>query len=110
MYTKSIDDDYSSTKSGYNPYTGGGSAGGGVDTLSAESATIAAGPMGAAGTGGSGGTTTGPTGVASWGTSFEKLLEDAAGLHTFSVSTLMLLCLSKCSLSLKLCLALSSRL
>uniref|UniRef100_A0A182U627 Regulator of G-protein signaling n=2 Tax=Anopheles melas TaxID=34690 RepID=A0A182U627_9DIPT len=84
VYTKSIDDDYSSTKSGYNPYTGGGSAGGGVDTLSTESATIAAGPMGAAGTGGSGGTTTGPTGVASWGTSFEKLLEDAAGLHTFS--------------------------
>ncbi|EGK96898.1 AGAP002411-PC [Anopheles gambiae str. PEST] len=84
VYTKSIDDDHSSTKSGYNPYTGGGSAGGGVDTLSAESATIAAGPMGTAGTGGSGGTTTGPTGVASWGTSFEKLLEDAAGLHTFS--------------------------
>ncbi|XP_061501063.1 regulator of G-protein signaling loco isoform X2 [Anopheles gambiae] len=84
VYTKSIDDDYSSTKSGYNPYTGGGSAGGGVDTLSTESATIAAGPMGTAGTGGSGGTTTGPTGVASWGTSFEKLLEDAAGLHTFS--------------------------
>lgn len=26
----------------------------------------------------------GPAGVASWGTSFEKLLEDPAGLHTFS--------------------------
>ncbi|XP_050067871.1 uncharacterized protein LOC126556586 [Anopheles maculipalpis] len=81
VYTKSIDDDYSSTKSGYNPYTGG------VDTLSAESATAAIGgsALGTAGNGGSSTTTTtGPTGVASWGTSFEKLLEDAGGLHTFS--------------------------
>ncbi|XP_058840663.1 regulator of G-protein signaling loco-like, partial [Topomyia yanbarensis] len=30
------------------------------------------------------GCSSGPAGVASWGTSFEKLLEDAAGLHTFS--------------------------
>uniref|UniRef100_A0A182VX77 RGS domain-containing protein n=1 Tax=Anopheles minimus TaxID=112268 RepID=A0A182VX77_9DIPT len=78
VYTKSIDDDYSSTKSGYNPYTGG------VDTLSTESTAITTGG-GTLGTTGSGSTATaGPTGVASWGTSFEKLLEDAGGLHTFS--------------------------
>uniref|UniRef100_A0A4Y0BMD4 Regulator of G-protein signaling n=1 Tax=Anopheles funestus TaxID=62324 RepID=A0A4Y0BMD4_ANOFN len=79
VYTKSIDDDYSSTKSGYNPYTGGS---GGVDTLSTDCATTATGTLGAAGSGST--VTTGPTGVASWGTSFEKLLEDAGGLHTFS--------------------------
>uniref|UniRef100_A0A182K8D4 RGS domain-containing protein n=1 Tax=Anopheles christyi TaxID=43041 RepID=A0A182K8D4_9DIPT len=83
VYTKSIDDDYSSTKSGYNPYTGG------VDTLSTESTMVTAGILGTAANGGSGSgavgsTPTGPTGVASWGTSFEKLLEDAGGLHTFS--------------------------
>uniref|UniRef100_A0A182MGU4 Regulator of G-protein signaling n=1 Tax=Anopheles culicifacies TaxID=139723 RepID=A0A182MGU4_9DIPT len=78
VYTKSIDDDYSSTKSGYNPYTGG------VDTLSTESTTVTTGG-GTLGTAGSGSTANaGPTGVASWGTSFEKLLEDAGGLHTFS--------------------------
>ncbi|XP_052903171.1 regulator of G-protein signaling loco-like [Anopheles moucheti] len=76
VYTKSIDDDYSSTKSGYNPYTGG------VDTLSTESTAVTTGrgTLGAAGST----ATAGPTGVASWGTSFEKLLEDAGGLHTFS--------------------------
>ncbi|XP_035900546.1 regulator of G-protein signaling loco isoform X2 [Anopheles stephensi] len=82
VYTKSIDDDYSSTKSGYNPYIGG------VDTLSTESAAgvVATGgsTLGTAGSGGSTAPSTGPTGVASWGTSFEKLLEDAGGLHTFS--------------------------
>ncbi|XP_058454975.1 regulator of G-protein signaling loco isoform X1 [Malaya genurostris] len=62
VYTKSIDDDYSSTKSGYNPYT---DATGTVTSVQASESS-------------------GPTGVASWGTSFEKLLEDAAGLHTFS--------------------------
>ncbi|XP_055539266.1 regulator of G-protein signaling loco isoform X2 [Wyeomyia smithii] len=69
VYTKSIDDDYSSTKSGYNPYADAAS------TATTDSAQTSVG-----GTGGS----TGPTGVASWGTTFEKLLEDAAGLHTFS--------------------------
>uniref|UniRef100_A0A182P714 Regulator of G-protein signaling n=1 Tax=Anopheles epiroticus TaxID=199890 RepID=A0A182P714_9DIPT len=82
VYTKSIDDDYSSTKSGYNPYTGDGS-GGGVDTVTTECAIVTTGTAARNGTG-SGSTTTGPTGVASWGTSFEKLLEDAGGLHTFS--------------------------
>ncbi|XP_062715505.1 regulator of G-protein signaling loco isoform X3 [Aedes albopictus] len=70
VYTKSIDDDYSSTKSGYNPYLDGAST---VTTDSTQTA------------GGTGSNSTGgPVGVASWGTSFEKLLEDAAGLHTFS--------------------------
>ncbi|KFB40885.1 AGAP002411-PC-like protein [Anopheles sinensis] len=80
VYTKSIDDDYSSTKSGYNPY-GGGSCG---DVLAVDSGMAMHGT--GTGTGGksTGTGTGGPTGVASWGTSFEKLLEDAAGLHTFS--------------------------
>ncbi|KXJ79387.1 hypothetical protein RP20_CCG001149 [Aedes albopictus] len=70
VYTKSIDDDYSSTKSGYNPYMDAAST---VTTDSTQTA------------GGTGSNSTGgPVGVASWGTSFEKLLEDAAGLHTFS--------------------------
>ncbi|XP_062564387.1 regulator of G-protein signaling loco isoform X4 [Armigeres subalbatus] len=68
VYTKSIDDDYSSTKSGYNPYIDAGST---VTTDSTQTA-------------GTGSNSGGPVGVASWGTSFEKLLEDAAGLHTFS--------------------------
>ncbi|XP_053694176.1 regulator of G-protein signaling loco isoform X2 [Sabethes cyaneus] len=70
VYTKSIDDDYSSTKSGYNPYADAAS------TVTTDSTQTSA--------GGTGGSTTGPAGVASWGTTFEKLLEDAAGLHTFS--------------------------
>ncbi|XP_055607714.1 serine-rich adhesin for platelets-like isoform X1 [Uranotaenia lowii] len=69
VYTKSIDDDYSSTKSGYNPY---GDAASSVTTDSVPTSTT------------TGTVSVGPTGVASWGTSFEKLLEDAAGLHTFS--------------------------
>lgn len=68
VYTKSIDDDYSSTKSGYNPY---------IDVAS----TVTTDSTQTTGTGSNSG---GPVGVASWGTSFEKLLEDAAGLHTFS--------------------------
>uniref|UniRef100_A0AAG5CWF1 Regulator of G-protein signaling n=1 Tax=Anopheles atroparvus TaxID=41427 RepID=A0AAG5CWF1_ANOAO len=79
VYTKSIDDDYSSTKSGYNPY-GGGSCG---DVLAVDSGMAMHGANSGSG-GKSAGATGGPTGVASWGTSFEKLLEDAAGLHTFS--------------------------
>lgn len=71
VYTKSIDDDYSSTKSGYNPYADAAST---VTTDSTQT------------TGGTASGYSGPPGVASWGTSFEKLLEDAAGLHTFSVS------------------------
>ncbi|XP_039430667.1 regulator of G-protein signaling loco isoform X4 [Culex pipiens pallens] len=68
VYTKSIDDDYSSTKSGYNPYAD--VAGSTVATAeSAQTQTTVS---------------SGPAGVASWGTSFEKLLEDPAGLHTFS--------------------------
>ncbi|XP_065092863.1 uncharacterized protein loco isoform X2 [Ochlerotatus camptorhynchus] len=69
VYTKSIDDDYSSTKSGYNPYAEAAS------TVTADSTQT---------TGGTASGYSGPPGVASWGTSFEKLLEDAAGLHTFS--------------------------
>ncbi|XP_021704482.1 regulator of G-protein signaling loco isoform X2 [Aedes aegypti] len=68
VYTKSIDDDYSSTKSGYNPCMDAAS------TITTDSTQTA----------GTGSNSGGPIGVASWGTSFEKLLEDAAGLHTFS--------------------------
>lgn len=70
VYTKSIDDDYSSTKSGYNPCMDAAS------TITTDSTQTA----------GTGSNSGGPIGVASWGTSVEKLLEDAAGLHTFSVS------------------------
>uniref|UniRef100_A0A182QVH3 Regulator of G-protein signaling n=1 Tax=Anopheles farauti TaxID=69004 RepID=A0A182QVH3_9DIPT len=85
VYTKSIDDDYSSTKSGYNPYGGAG-----LDGLSTDSTLLATGgsvggTLGTAGSGsGAGSAGTGPTGVAAWGTSFERLLDDAGGLHTFS--------------------------
>lgn len=36
-------------------------------------------------------------GVASWATSFEKLLGDPAGLHTFAVSILSSCCWTICS-------------
>lgn len=74
VYTKSIDDDYSSTKSGYNPYGGGGGGDAASTVTTAESTQTTS----------TGTASSGPAGVASWGTSFERLLEDPAGLHTFS--------------------------
>ncbi|XP_055632264.1 uncharacterized protein LOC129772810 isoform X3 [Toxorhynchites rutilus septentrionalis] len=71
VYTKSIDDDYSSTKSGYNPYNT--EAVGAVAANAPQTCATSSSASGVA-----------QPGVVSWGTSFEKLLEDTAGLHTFS--------------------------